>query len=94
MSIPRELVRIPAPTMAALPVNLAGLATDPSWLSFPSTQFHRQFFFAKLGEQGPDRLKDYRLHLPLDGLDNLFALLARQFPWQKLYTHRAECSLS
>jgi len=93
MAIARELVGIPTATMAALPINLAGLSTHLSWTALLSPQLCFLLFFTKLPEQGPDRTNHRLLQLLLHCLDDLFALLSFQFPWQKLYTHRADCSL-
>jgi hypothetical protein len=75
MPITCELVRISAPTMSTLPVNLTFLSTHLPGVPLPTTEFGRHFCFTKLGEQRPDRLNRCFLQVLLDGLDDRFALL-------------------
>src|SRR5712691_1682724 len=93
MPIAGELVRISTATISTLPLDLASLSAHPPWLPFPPTQFHRQFFFAKLRKPRLDCSKGCLLHLLLYSLDDRPAVFSLQFPHHKLYTHRADCLL-
>src|SRR5436305_953026 len=94
MSISREGVRIPTATLPTLPLNLVGLPTGSSWLSFPPSQFRRHLFFTQLRKPRPDRCQSRLLHLLLHTLNDCPALFSLQFSCHKLSTHRADCSLS
>jgi len=76
MPIPREVVGIAAPTMAALPLDLACLSTHPPCAPPPSSEFRCHFFFTKLREQRPDRFKSCLFQLLLHVLDDRLALFS------------------
>ena len=76
MPITRELVGIPTPTMATLPLDLACSSTHPPWAPLPPPEFGCHFFFTKLREQRPDRFKSCLFQLLLHALDDRLALFS------------------